>query len=350
MPPLTIVTGFLGSGKTTLLRRVLERGAGGRRVGLVVNEIGAVGFDGRALERAGGPPLVELTGGCICCAAGSDFLLAIEQLIDYADPDQIVVETTGLAEPGGMIRQARAAGLPLDAVLAVAGAPDLDEALAASPVAGWQLRAADIIVLSKIDLADASAQVAATERLRALNPRATIIPAANGAIDPDLLFGPVFVARQKAEGQRPKAGQRDLSAGDSPIALEPSPDVIRSSSPPPAPDHLALDGFGSFIWAGDTPLRRASLEAALRALPAAVYRAKGIVHCTDAPWADEVQYVAGRLDLHATRLPELPAPLNQLVLIGAALGPQQDAICASLDACADSEERAWKWHAGREEG
>lgn len=350
MPPLTIITGFLGSGKTTLLRRVIERGAGGRRVGLVVNEIGAVGFDGRALEQAGGPPLVELTGGCICCAAGSDFLLAIEQLIDYADPDLIVVETTGLAEPGGMIRQARAAGLPLDAVVAVAGAPDLAAALAASPVAGWQLRAADIIVLSKIDLADAPAQAAATERLRALNPRAAIIPAANGEVSPDLLFGPAFVVRQPATGNRQPAGQRGLSASSDPAHPGASAGAPGDSDPPPAPDHLALDGFGSFVWAGDAPLRRASLEAALKELPAAVYRAKGIVHCTDAPWADEVQYVAGRLDLRATRLPDLPAPLNQLVLIGADLGPQQAAIRARLDACADSAERRERWYAGREEG
>lgn len=307
-PALTIVTGFLGGGKTTFLRAVLERGAGGRRLGLIVNELGAVGFDGRALERAGGPPLVELTGGCICCAAGSDFLLAVEQIIDYADPDAIVIESTGLADPGGMIRQARAAGLPLDAVVAIAGATDLELALAASPVAEWQLRAADIIALSKLDLADAAARALTEQRVRALSQRALILPAAELAAAPDLLFGP-----------------------------------RRAADPPLAPDHLARDGFASILWESDAPLRRAALEAALVALGPQVYRAKGLVHCTDAPWPDELQLVAGRHTLSATRLREPPPHLNRLVLIGPDIAAHAAALRARLAACADTPERAAGW-------
>lgn len=309
VPPLTIVTGFLGGGKTTLLRAVLESGAGGRRLGLIVNEIGAIGFDGQALDRAGGPPLVELTGGCICCAAGSDFLFAVEEIIDYAAPDAIVIETTGLAEPGGMIRQARAAGLPLDAVVAVAGATDLEAARAASPVAEWQLRAADIIALSKLDLAGAAGRAAAEERVRAINQRALILPATELAAAPDLLFGP----------------------------------RLAPADPPPTPDHMAQDGFESLIWEGDTPLRRAVLEATLDELAPLVYRAKGLIHCSDAPWPDELQLVAGRYSLRATRLRTPPPRLNRLVLIGAGLGERAADLRARLDACVDTPERAERW-------
>lgn len=307
-PPLTILTGFLGSGKTTLLRAMLERGAGGRRIALVVNEIGTVGFDGAAIGRRGGLPMVELTGGCICCAVGSDFLLAIEELIAVADPDQIVVETTGLAEPGGMIRQARAAGLPLDAVVAVADAAGLEQALATSQVAIWQLRAADIVVLSKVDLVDEQRQVAVEALLRTINSRATILPAARGLLDPSLLFGPRI--------------------GDDPV---------------PAPGHIAQDGIGSIVWSSPLPLRRTTLEETLRALPSAIYRAKGIVHCTDAPWPDEVHYVGGRLELSAIRLSALPDPLNCLVLIGTQIEQVRDQIYASLDSCIDTPERASAW-------
>lgn len=313
-PPLTIVTGFLGSGKTTLLRGLLEGGAGGRRLALVVNEIGAIGFDGQLLERAGRPPLVELTGGCICCAAGTDFLVAVEELIDIADPDQILVETTGLAEPGGVIRQARAAGLPLDAVLAVADVAALEQALAASPVAEWQLRAADIIALSKCDLVDEGVRLVAENRLRALNSRALLLPTVQLIGEPDLLFGP----------------------------------RLRLDDPPAAPEHLRLDGFAAISWESDAPLRRAALEEALRELPAGVFRAKGVVHCTDAPWADELQLVAGRLNLSAVRLREPPARLNRLVLIGVGVAEQAGAIRARLDACADSPERAAAWLERRE--
>lgn len=307
-PPLTIVTGFLGSGKTTLLRALLDSGAGGRRLAVIVNEFGQVGIDGAALARAGGAPLVELAGGCVCCEAGSDFLLAVEELIDRG-PDQIVIETSGLAEPGGIIRRARGAGLPLDAVVAVADALNLEAALAASPVAEWQLRAADIVVLSKVDAAPAAARAAAEARLRALSPRAAIVPAAHGRVAPDLLFGP----------------------------------RLAPAEPPPAPGHLPGDGFSSLAWSGDAPLRRAALEAALAALPASVYRAKGLVHCTDAPWPDELQLVAGRHTLTAVRLREPARPLNRLVLLGPGLDAQGPVIGAALDACADTPERAEAW-------
>jgi G3E family GTPase len=307
---ITIVTGFLGSGKTTLLRAMLARGAG-RRLALVVNEIGQAGFDGPALGRAGGPPMVELTGGCICCAAGSDFLVAVEELIDMADPEQIVVETTGLAEPGGMIRQARAAGLPLDAVVAVAAAAGLSGALAASPVAEWQLRAADLLVLSKVDLAGPEAIALAEARLRALNPRAPIIPAANGAIDPGLLFGP----------------------------------RLADADPQAAPGHLGLDGFSSFVWAGAAPLRRAALIELMSSLPPQIYRAKGIIHCGDAPWPDELHYVGGRLELTAFRPREAARPLNRLVFIGAGAEGARAEVCARLAGCAEDAARAAAWEA-----
>jgi len=309
-PSLTIITGFLGSGKTTLLRALLERGAGGRRLGLVVNELGQIGLDGSVLEQAGAAPLVELTGGCVCCEAGSDFLLAVEELSDYA-PDCIVVETTGLAEPGGIIRRARSAGLPLDAVVAVADAANLEAALAASPVAEWQLRAADLIVLSKVDLVAPAEHAAASERLRALNPRAAIVPARYGQVAPELLFGP-------------RLDQPD---------------------PPSRPDHLEQDAFSSLSWSSNTPLRRAALEEALRNAGPAVFRAKGIVHCTDAPWPDEVQFVCGRLSFTPLR-PRVPlSPLNRLVLLGPRLAARAGHCAAALDACADDPARAAAWQA-----
>jgi G3E family GTPase len=309
-PPIQIVTGFLGSGKTTLLRELLARGAGGRRIGLVVNELGAIGFDGAVLGSAGAGPLVELTDGCICCAAGSDFLLAIEDLIDAAEPDLIIVETTGIAEPGGMIRQVRAAGLPLDAVVAVADASDLEQALSASPVAEWQLRAADLIVVSKIDLVTEAQRAAVEAHLRAINPRAAIVPAAHGLVAPEILFGPRL-------------------AVDDPV---------------PAPHHMRADGFRSFTWSGNAPLQRAALVTALEQLPATLYRAKGIVHCTDAPWPDDVQFVAARHTFTPLRINAPLSPLNQLVLIGAHIDAATEAqILTALEACADTPERVTVW-------
>ncbi len=307
-PPLTIVTGFLGSGKTTLLQALIAGGAGGRRIAVVVNEFGQVGLDGAALARAGAAPVVELAGGCVCCEAGSDFLLAVEELRDH-DPEQIVVEASGLAEPGGIIRRALGAGLALDAVVAVADAANLAAALAASPVATWQLRGADLIVLSKVDLVAPDERAAVEARLRELNPRAAILPAAYGALPAALLFGP-----------------RAPGALHEPIL-----------------DHHAGDGFAAVTWTSDTPLRRAALEAALATLPATVYRAKGLVHCGDAPWPDELHLVCGRHTLTAVRLRRPAAPLNTLVLLGPGLDAQAEGLRAALDACADTPERSASW-------
>jgi G3E family GTPase len=307
-PPLTIVTGFLGSGKTTLLRALLAGGAGGRRLALIVNEFGQVGLDGASLARVGAAPLVELAGGCLCCAAGSDFLLAVEELLDYA-PEQIVVEASGLAEPGGLIRQARSAGLRLDAVVAMADAANLEAALAAAPVATWQLQAADLIVLSKLDLVTPTAQAELEARLRALNPRAAIVPAAHGLVPAELLFGP-RLERAAAE---------------------------------PVAEHLAGDGFAQMSWSSDVPLERAALAAVLKDLPPTVYRAKGLIHCSDAPWPDELQLVCGRYSFSVVRLKAPATPLNRLVLLGPGLAALADELSARFDACAATAERAAAW-------
>lgn len=310
-PPLTIVTGFLGSGKTTLLRSVLARGAGGRRVAVLVNEFGAVGLDGMALTQSGSAPVIELPGGCLCCAAGTDFLVAIEELLDYA-PTQIIVETSGLAEPSAVVRRAHEAGLPVDAVVAVVDAVNLPVALAASPVTAWQIRAADLIVLSKVDLTSEAIQADAIQRVRALNSRAALLPVVQGQLAPDLLFGPQAVG-----------GERGADSS-----------------------HEPGDGFRSLVWQHAHPLRRDALLAALNDLPATVYRLKGLVHCTDAPWPDEVQGVAGRLRLSSFRPKQPLTPLNTLVLIGPAraLDDLAPTLVVRLDGCSDTPERAVAWY------
>ena len=310
-PTVSIITGFLGSGKTTLLRSLLRHGLDGRRVALIVNEIGAVGFDGRQVEGLGYSEMIELTGGCICCALGSEFLLAIEELIDVAQPDLIVIETTGLAEPVSMARQIRAADLPLDSVITVADAANLASALAQSVVAAWQLRAADFVLLSKTDLVSAE-ECAKTESLvRDHNARAALFPAPNGDFDWRLALG--------------------VAAPAGPQAAELSP----------LPDHLAADAFVARVWHGDWPVDRSHFEHALKAMPPALYRLKGHVHTSDAPWPTLVNFVCGRADLATTRFRAPPAHLNELVLIG----PLDDAnaLFAQLDACMVGEAAGEEW-------
>jgi len=175
--PVTLITGFLGAGKTTLVNELL-RTPGPRRLGVLVNELGDVGIDGELMgEEADG--VVELTSGCLCCSVRgelSDSLTSMARI--EPPPDGIVVETTGLADPGPVIDTV--AWLPdllrLDALVTVADArtclrllddPELGEARR-------QVELASTIVVSKSDLVDADALEDARGRLRALNPLAEL--------------------------------------------------------------------------------------------------------------------------------------------------------------------------------
>lgn len=313
--PISIVTGFLGSGKTTLLRHVLERGLNGRRLALIVNEIGEIGFDGRVIEGLNVERMIELTSGCICCSVGTDFLIAVEEIVDMVAPELIIVETTGIAEPWGLIRQVRASGLPLDAVVTLVDAANIAQELDLSPVARWQIRAADFLVVNKCDLVAPAELVQVQDLLREQNSRAALFTTVRGELDANLLFGTVPSLSRPADVE------------------------------PTLPDHLQAERIGTVLWQGDLPLERQRLEETLRTLPSQVYRAKGLIHCTDAPWPSLVNVVCGRADYETTRLKTPPARLNQLVLIGPDLALLQDDLRARLDACADTPERVADWRA-----
>jgi len=315
--PISIVTGFLGSGKTTLLRHLLEQGIAGQRIALIVNEIGEVGFDGHAVAGLNVAQMIELTSGCICCSIGTDFLLAVEEILTLAAPDLIIVETTGLAEPSGLIRQARAGDLPLDAIVTLVDVANIAQQLEQSPVAAWQLRAADFLVLNKCDLVSAAELAQVHALLQEHNGRATRCETSHGQIDPRRLFaGPVL----------------------------PRPDA----TDPPPHDHLHTEQIGTLLWQTDAPLERTRIEAVMRELPPQIYRAKGYVHCTDAPWPALVNVVSGRVDYETTRFKQTPAYLNQLVFIGSAIAELQPALFARLAACVDTAERAADWQARRD--
>ncbi|HEV7536110.1 MAG TPA: GTP-binding protein, partial [Acidimicrobiia bacterium] len=150
--PVDIVGGFLGSGKTTLLRRLLEQGTG-ELVAVVVNELGEIGIDGLVVGGLGfGERMVELSSGCICCQLDTvHFEIALDELCDDVDPDRIVIETSGVADPGTLARRLADLGRPLGSVVTVADTVNLDAVLA-EPIGREQVAAADFLVLSKLDL------------------------------------------------------------------------------------------------------------------------------------------------------------------------------------------------------
>ncbi len=296
-----VLTGFLGSGKTTLLRHVLEHGLGGKRVAVVMNEIGEIGIDGKVITGLSAvEKMVELSSGCICCSIDDyRFDLAVQEIIETASPHLIVIESTGLADPEPLAYRVKSAGLGLDAVITVVDTANAERQLAETEVARAQIEAADFLVVNKLDLADDATVGRLERRLRKLNRRAEQFRTVRGAIDSDVLFATGVAAfRERA---------RDAS------------------------DHLHADGFESFVWRSRRPLRQDAFERLLARLPSDVVRAKGVVRFAGRDWQALFNLVCGRHELTWLRLDG--ADETQAVFIGRNLERHRPRIEADLAAC-----------------
>ncbi len=195
--PVTVVTGFLGAGKTTLLRHFLRRpeGAG---TAVIVNEFGSTGIDD-ALLRSSSDNVALLGNGCLCCNVRSDLAVTLRRLI--ADRERgvvphfgrIVIETSGLADPSPILTtfatdRALGGEFHVEAVIAVIAAPNGLHTIETFAEARRQIILADRIVISKTDIADEDAPPILTRTLRQLNPRACIIEAIAGRLEPQWIL------------------------------------------------------------------------------------------------------------------------------------------------------------------
>ena len=197
--PITLLTGFLGAGKTTLVNRLLGAPDAGK-IAVIVNEFGEIGIDGDLIARAS-EDMLELTNGCICCAARGDLMEGLNRLflrkIGLAEPqvdfDKIVIETTGIADPSPLARlfytdMKLDLTFRLDAVLTVVDLKHVTGQIARSPEAEKQIAIADKLIFNKRDLVDDeqfSEAVAAVERL---NPFSVKEVTAHGALPVDRLL------------------------------------------------------------------------------------------------------------------------------------------------------------------
>ena len=181
--PTTILTGFLGAGKTTLLNRIL-REEHGLRIAVIENEFGEENIDNEILVQDSGEQIVEMNNGCICCTIRGDLVVALTNLARKRDAgeiafDRVIIETTGLANPGPVaqtffVDEEVGAHYMLDAVVTVVDARHAMDQLDRHEEAQRQVGFADKILLSKLDLVDADALETLKLRLKRINPRAPI--------------------------------------------------------------------------------------------------------------------------------------------------------------------------------
>lgn len=153
MIPLTILGGWLGSGKTTLLNRLLAEAD--QRIAVVVNDIGEVNIDA-ALIQGADDEIVELTNGCVCCSIGGSLALTLKELSERVPPpEHIMVEASGVADPSQVARYGDRRVVPLDAIITVVDATDIERRLVDptyGPLARRQIEAADLLVVTKTQL------------------------------------------------------------------------------------------------------------------------------------------------------------------------------------------------------
>ena len=181
--PSTILTGFLGAGKTTLLNRILREDHG-LKIAIIENEFGQENIDNEILVQDRSEQIVEMNNGCICCTVRGDLIVALSALAEKRANgelsfDRIIIETTGLANPGPVaqtffVDEEVGAHYMLDAVLTVVDARHAMAQLDEHEEAQRQVGFADRLLISKTDLVDATALAALKQRLTRMNPRAPI--------------------------------------------------------------------------------------------------------------------------------------------------------------------------------
>jgi G3E family GTPase len=288
---VNLLFGFLGSGKTTLAKHLLAERGRDMKTAVIVNEFGEVGIDGDIL-RGANVDVVELNSGCLCCTLRGSLMLAVEELRDKSQVERVIVEATGIAQPGELLEtlsdSSMKGGLEIGPLVTVV---DVFKFLKLLSMLGDfyidQIENADIVILNKIDLVTPEQLKEATRQLREVNPDADLIFAEQGRVRPEELFekrGEGLIEKMRSEGGGDHHGHE--------AAHDPSHGHDhRHSDHDPHADATAQ----SFVVRGAGNAARTGVERFFGALPDHVWRAKGFMHIDGKP--SLVQYSLGQLEI-----------------------------------------------------
>ena len=337
--PVTLLTGFLGSGKTTVLNHVLKQ-PGMAATAVIVNEFGEIGLDHLLVERSS-EDVVLLNSGCLCCTVRGDIVDTLTNLfVDRVKAKvpyftRVAIETTGLADPAPILHTLMtdpivAVRYMLDGVVttvdAVNGAGTLDK----QPEAVKQAAVADRLLLTKSDLAEPAVRQAMEGRLKVLNPSAPIVPVAQGAVDPALLFNIGFYDPvTKSADVRRWLRDEAFESRDDHEHEHLHPDVNRHD-----------DRIRAFCITRERPISWDALSAWLDALATMrgddLLRLKAIVALSDRPDQPVVLHGVQHLFHPPVLLPEWPSEDHRTRMVFITRDLPREAIERTLAAFADA--------------
>ncbi len=337
--PVTVLTGYLGAGKTTLLNRILSEDHG-KRYAVIVNEFGEIGIDNDLIVGAD-EEVFEMSNGCVCCTVRGDLIRVLQGLAKRKGGfDAIVVETTGLADPGPVaqtffVDEDVKAKTKLDSVTTVVDAKHITARLDDSREAREQIAFADQIVLNKTDLVPEAELKAVEARIRRLNPLAPIHRAERSNVPLDAILG---------------RGSFDLER-----ILDLEPEFLNPAHGEPGHvhdddcehdhdhhghdhhDHVHDDDIKGVSLSYDAPLNATAVSRWLSELLAQqgpdILRAKGILNVTgeDRRLVFQAVHMILEGDLQRAWKPDEPRT-SRMVFIGRNLDPA--ALKAGFEACA----------------
>ncbi|WP_348613466.1 CobW family GTP-binding protein [Halobaculum rarum] len=313
--PVTVLSGSLGAGKTTLVNHLLSN-AGDRDIAVLVNDVGSVNVDYDLLSSDDLPAVgvAELSNGCICCELRDDLERAVVQLADGKEFDLLVVEPSGISEPGPVARQftngPAAARYRMDAVVTVLDTPQFLDAFAGegtperrgvlpsdgddadgagddvrplSDLLVEQVEGADVVLLNKADLCDEAELAEAEELVRALRPGAEIIPTKHSAAPLDRILD-VDLYDHRGDREHRHSGDRERDHPDEHEdggTHEGHDGHERGQEGHEAHDHAHPDevyGVTSFVYRERRPFHPERVAEVLSDLPESVVRSKGTLH------------------------------------------------------------------------
>lgn len=310
--PVIILAGFLGAGKTTVLNQLLSL-SNGKRIGVVVNDFGDVNIDALLVGKQANDS-VELSGGCICCTMSEGGLDDTLDSFVHAGSllDAVIIEASGIAEPNDvkrLILYSRNKEIEFGGVVYVVDTVNIENTRQQHPEIKEHIAAADLIVLTKADLATKKQVEQAKKLCAQYNKRATIVEADKGKIPPELFFDTA-----QDEGEQMSLAQLHDDSNH----------------------HHLHDGFNSVSFTTTQPLDPQKIDDFLKQLPPHVYRVKGVAYYGMKGF--EQKYVIHAVGNHHTIMADewrgWETPGSTIVAIG--VDCNTDEIKRQLEDCIDT--------------